>query len=170
MKKITKIFATPKKLETPNDLGEKAMQKISAAINPLLADVFAIYVKTKSFHWHISGRHYRDYHLLLDEQAEQIFAMIDILAERIRKLGGMTIQSISHIKELQRIEDEDELGIPAHAMLKKLLKDNQFIVARMREAHAICSQFNDVATTSLLENFIDEAERRIWFLFETISD
>lgn len=158
----------PLKLATPNDLDIKDRRAIAQAINPLVADTFALFVKTKNFHWHMSGRHYRDYHLLLDEQSEQIFAMIDVLAERVRKLGEKTIQSIGQIKELQKIKDVNET-LSAEEMLKDLLYDNKGFLIRMRAAHAVCSDGNDVATTSILENYIDETERRIWFLFETVA-
>lgn len=170
MKDATLIAATPQKLATPNDLGEKARQAIPAAINPLVADAFALYVKTKNFHWHMSGSHYRDYHLLLDEQSDQIFAMIDVLAERVRKVGGTTIRSIEHISSLQRIRDENDAFIQPRDMLRHLMEDNKEFTARMRAAHQVCDDVNDVATASLLENFIDEAERRVWFLFETLSE
>ncbi|MBX3709112.1 MAG: DNA starvation/stationary phase protection protein [Gammaproteobacteria bacterium] len=171
MKDITIIPSTaPQKLATPTDLGEKARQAISATINPLVADAFTLYVKTKNYHWHISGSHYRDYHLLLDEQSDQIFAMIDVLAERVRKLGGSTIHSIEHIKSLQRIRDDNETFVKPKEMLKRLLDDNKELVVNMRAAHKICDEHNDVATASILENYIDEAERRTWFLFETLSE
>jgi starvation-inducible DNA-binding protein len=158
---------TPAKLATPNDLGEKAREAIAAAVNPLIADAFALYVKTKNYHWHMSGSHYRDYHLLLDEQADQILAMIDVLAERIRKLGGTTIRSISHISELQKIHDDNEVYVEPREMLRHLLEDNKGYASRMRAAHKICDEHNDVATASFLENFIDETERRAWFLYES---
>lgn len=160
---------TPVKLATPNDLNEKHRQTISANVNPLVADAFALYVKTKNFHWHLSGSHFRDYHLLFDEQAEQIFAMIDVLAERVRKLGGTTIRSIGHISRLQNVKDSDEVFMEPEKMLQTLLKDNQEFTARMRAAHKVCEDNNDVATTSILEIFIDETERRTWFLFETLA-
>ena len=161
--------ATPTKLATPTDLGEKARQDISPAINQLVADAFALFVKTKNFHWHMSGSHYRDYHLLLDEQAEQIFAMIDVLAERVRKLGGNTIRSVEQIKSLQKIKDDNDNLVQPREMLKRLMEDNKECATRMRAAHKVCSEHYDVGTTSVLENFIDETERRIWFLFETIQ-
>lgn len=163
MKKMESI-----KLATPNDLELKDRRVIAQVINPLVADVFALYVKTKNYHWHMSGRHFRDYHLLLDEQSDQIFAMIDVLAERVRKLGEKTIQSISQIKELQQVKDTNSILSPDE-MLHDLLQENKNFLTRMREAHEVCSDKNDVATTSLLENYIDEAERRIWFLFETVG-
>lgn len=152
-----------KKLATPNDL--KGCQEICNSINPLVADAFALYVKTKSFHWHMSGSHFRDYHLLLDEQAEQIFAMIDVLAERVRKLGGTTICSINHISRLQKIKD-DEIIIEPKKMIQHLMHDNKNYAAHMRSTHQVCADHNDVATASILEVFIDETERRTWFLFE----
>lgn len=160
---------TPANLATPNDLKESSRQKIAESINPLVADAFALYVKTKNFHWHMSGSHYRDYHLLFDEQSDQIFAMIDILAERVRKLGGTTIRSIGHISRLQTIKDDDDAYLEPIKMLKHLMEDNKNYAARMRAAHQVCEDGNDVATSSILEVFIDETERRTWFLFETIS-
>lgn len=159
----------PVRLATPNDLDEKGRQEIAESINPLVADAFALYVKAKNFHWHMSGSHFRDYHLLLDEQADQIFAMIDILAERVRKLGGTTIRSIGHIARLKNVKDDDDLFLEPEKMLQHLMEDNQEYVVRMRAAHKVCEDNNDVATTSILEIFIDETERRTWFLFETIS-
>jgi starvation-inducible DNA-binding protein len=159
----------PAKLATPNDLNEKGRQEIAENINPLVADAFALYVKTKNFHWHMSGSHFRDYHLLFDEQADQIFAMIDILAERVRKLGKTTIRSIGQISRLQNIKDNDEVFVEPEKMLQDLMKDNQVYVAHMRAAHKVCADYNDVSTTSILEVFIDEAERRTWFLFETLQ-
>ena len=147
-----------------------AKNLIPAAINPLVADTFALYVKTKNFHWHMSGSHYREYHLMLDEQADQIFAMIDVLAERVRKLGGLTIRSIGHINSLQHIRDDDETFVQPREMLKRLMEDNKLLESEMRAAHKICADNNDVATTSILEVYIDETERRIWFLYETLSD
>lgn len=163
MKKET----TNAKLATPNDLKETDRQKIAAVINPLIADTYALYVKTKNFHWHMSGNHFRDYHLLLDEQSDQIFAMIDILAERVRKLGETTIRSIGQISRLQTIKDDNETFLKPEQMIQHLMNDNKHYVAQMRKAHKVCSDYNDVATTSILETFIDESERRVWFLFET---
>lgn len=165
--KNEKYDASSSKLTTPTDLGDKARIAIAQSINPLIADVFALYVKTKNFHWHMSGSHYRDYHLLFDEQADQIFAMIDVLAERIRKLGGTTIRSIGQINQLSRISDDDDEVVEAIEMVRRLMNDNKALVANMRQSHKVCSQFNDVGTTSILEVFIDETERRTWFLFET---
>ena len=154
-------------LATPSDLGAEAVKNISGALNALLADVFALYVKTKNFHWHMSGPHFRDYHLLLDEQAGQIFAMTDDIAERVRKIGRATIHSIAHIGRLQRIPDNDADNVDPLDMLAELREDNRAILVSMRQAHDLCDEENDVATASLLEPWIDEAERRIWFLFET---
>ncbi len=154
-------------LATPSDLGLEAVKNITGALNALLADVFAVYMKTKNFHWHMSGPHFRDYHLLLDEQADQLFAMTDDIAERVRKIGGITIRSIGHVARLQRIADNDAEYVDPLDMLAELREDNQSILASMREAHDLTSEENDVATTSLLEVWIDQTERRIWFLFET---
>jgi starvation-inducible DNA-binding protein len=147
-------------------LSTNARADISAALNALLADVFALYLKTKNFHWHISGPHFRDYHLLLDEQAELIFAATDAIAERVRKIGGTTLRSIGHIARLQRVADNDADFVTPRDMLAELRENNGQFVARMRETHALCDEHGDVATASLLENWIDEAERRVWFLFE----
>lgn len=156
----------PARLETPTDLSSEAVRQVSAALNALLADTFALYVKTKNFHWHVSGPHFRDYHLLLDEQAEQLEASIDILAERARKVGGTTIRSIGQIAELQRVKDNDKDYVAAIDMLNELMNDNKAQIRHMREAHELADKHEDVATASLLENFIDEAEKRCWFLFE----
>jgi starvation-inducible DNA-binding protein len=153
-------------LATPTDLKGNAIQDISGALAALLADTFAIYMKTKNFHWHMSGPHFRDYHLLLDEHADQIFAMTDELAERARKIGGTTLRSIGHIGRLQRINDNDADYVTPEDMLAELRDDNKQLVSLLRETHEVCAEHNDVATTSLLENWIDEAERRTWFLFE----
>jgi starvation-inducible DNA-binding protein len=153
-------------LATPSDLGDNAVRDISGAMNELLADVFALYLKTKNFHWHVSGPHFRDYHLMLDEQSDQIFAMTDPIAERVRKIGGTTIRSIGQISKLQRIEDNDADYVDALDMLAELRDDNKDLVARMRSVHDVADEHNDVATASLLENWIDETERRHWFLFE----
>lgn len=148
------------------DLPEQATTDISAALAPLLADVFALYLKTKNFHWHMSGPHFRDYHLLLDEQASQIFAMTDPIAERARKIGGTTLRSIGHIARLQRIPDNDAPYVEPQDMLAELREDNLHLTSIMREVHNTCAAANDVATTSLLEVWIDETERRTWFLYE----
>jgi starvation-inducible DNA-binding protein len=154
------------RLNTPTDLSDDAIKDISKALNGLLADTFALYVKTKNFHWHVSGPHFRDYHLLLDEQAAQIEASVDILAERVRKIGGTTIRSIGHIAKLQRVKDNDEEIVLPGDMLAELMADNKAHIHNMRQAHEVADQHEDVATASLLENFIDEAEKRCWFLFE----
>ena len=153
-------------LHTPTDLKPNAIPNIAAALNLLLADMFALYVKTKNFHWHMSGPHFRDYHLLLDEQADQIFAATDPIAERGRKLGGTTLRSIGHVGRLQRILDNDAEFVTPLDMLAELRDDNKQLVASLREAHDVCDEENDVATASLIEVWIDEAERRVWFLFE----
>jgi len=160
---------TPIKLAVPNDLNEHKRQEVVEKLNPLVADAFALYVKSKNFHWHLSGNHFRDYHLLFDEQADQIFAMIDILAERARKLGGTTIRSIGQINRLKSIEDSDEAFVEPEKMVQQLMNDNKEFVARLRNAHKACDDAYDVATSSILDTFIDEAERRVWFLFETIA-
>jgi starvation-inducible DNA-binding protein len=154
------------RLETPTDLSADATRDISAALNELLADSFSLYLKTKNFHWHVSGPHFHDYHLLLDEQAEQIFAMTDPLAERVRKVGGTTLRSIGHAARLSRVLDNDADYVDPLDMLAELRDDNKQMAASMRTAHDLCDEHRDLATASLLENFIDEAERRAWFLFE----
>jgi starvation-inducible DNA-binding protein len=154
-------------LKTKSDLGGKSTRDISGALNQLLADIFALYMKTKNFHWHMSGPHFRDYHLLLDEQADQLYAITDPIAERVRKVGGTTLRSVHHISLLQRILDNDADYVTPLDMIAELREDNQRLAAYMREAHAVCGEHGDVATTSLLEVWIDEAERRTWFLFET---
>lgn len=157
-------------LDTPNDLKEKGREKVAESVNRLVADAFALYIKTKNYHWHMSGRHFRDYHLLLDEQAEQIFATIDPLAERVRKIGGNTIRSVAHIAQLQRVKDNDEDFVSPLDMLKDLEVENRKMAKNMRDTHKICDDAEDVATASLLEVYIDETERRTWFLFETSRD
>jgi starvation-inducible DNA-binding protein len=153
-------------LDTPTDLSSEAVGEISAKLNVVLADVFALYLKTKNFHWHISGPHFRDYHLMLDEQSEQIFDISDDIAERVRKIGGLTLRSIGNVARLQTLKDNDEDFVAPLDMLRELMKDNKALVSSMREAHEVADKEGDVATTSLLENWIDEAERRTWFLFE----
>jgi starvation-inducible DNA-binding protein len=153
-------------LETPSDLNSNAVRDVAAALNLLLADVFALYLKTKNFHWHMSGPHFRDYHLLLDEQADQIFAMTDALAERVRKIGSTTLRSIGHIARLQRVLDNDAEYVAPLDMLAELRDDNKQMAAAMREAHGVCEEAGDVASASLIEVWIDETERRTWFLFE----
>src|SRR6201995_2660473 len=153
-------------LDTPTDLSPDAVEKISAAVNPLIADAFALYLKTKNFHWHVSGRHFRDYHLLLDEQSDQIFAATDALAERVGKVGGTTLRSIGQVSKLQTIKDNDDDYVPPREMLRELMNDNKHIAAAMRKAHKLCDDHEDSGTAGLLETFIDETERRTWFLFE----
>ena len=153
-------------LDTPTDLSTDAVNAISAKLNTILADTFALYLKTKNFHWHVSGPHFRDYHLMLDEQADQIFASTDVIAERVRKLGGTTLRSIGHISKLQTLEDNDEAYVAPGDMLAELMADNKKVVEAMREAHEVCEDNKDVATASELEIFIDQAERRLWFMFE----
>jgi len=154
------------RLRTPNDLGENAMKDLSGALTTLLADSYALYLKTKNFHWHMSGPHFRDYHLLLDEQADQVFTITDPIAERVRKLGGTTLRSIGHIARLQRLKDNDADYVTPLDMLAELREDNKELARSMRETHSLCDEHGDVATASLLEVWIDEAERRAWFLFE----
>ena len=155
------------RLATPTDLEANARRDIAGILNALLADVFALYIKTKNFHWHVSGPHFRDYHLLLDEQAQQLFAMTDDIAERVRKIGGTTLRSIGHIARLQRVLDNDAEYVTPLDMLAELRDDNIQLTKHMRSLHEVCDEHNDVATASLIENWIDEGERRTWFLFET---
>jgi starvation-inducible DNA-binding protein len=153
-------------LATPTDLKAAATRDIAGAMNAILADVFALHLKTKNFHWHMSGPHFRDYHLLLDEQATRIFALADPIAERIRKTGGSTIKSIGHIARIQRVLDNDADYVQPLDMLAELREDNKMLAARLREAHEVCEEHRDIATASLIEGWINEAERRTWFLFE----
>jgi starvation-inducible DNA-binding protein len=153
-------------LVTPTDLSSTATKDIAAAMNAVLADVFALYVKTKNFHWHLSGPHFRDYHLLFDEQADQIFAMTDAIAERVRKVGGSTIRSIGHIARTKRVLDNDADYVEPSDMLAELRDDNKALGGRLREAHNVCEEHRDIATASLIEVWIDETERRTWFLYE----
>jgi starvation-inducible DNA-binding protein len=155
--------------KTPTDLSQKGVAEISASLRHLLADVFALYVKTKNFHWHMTGAHFRDYHLLLDEHSDQIFAMTDDIAERARKIGGTTLRSIGDIARHQRLHDSDEELLAPKEMLAELSEDNQQLTRFLRATHKICDDHNDVATASLIENWIDETERRTWFLSETVS-
>jgi len=164
-KELAALQAAP--LATPTDIDHQAVKEITGGLNALLADVFAIYLKTKNFHWHMSGPHFRDYHLLLDEHADQIFAVTDDIAERVRKIGGTTIRSIGHIARLQRVQDNDADYVDPADMLSELREDDKALVLRMRAVHTLCDDAGDVATASLLENWIDQAQRRIWFLFET---
>jgi len=167
MAKISKLErGNAPRLNTPTDLSEDGVTAISQALNALLADTFALYIKTKNFHWHISGPHFRSYHLLFDEQAEQIFETTDELAERVRKIGGTTIRSTAHIKRLQRIKDNEAEFVSPLDMLRELMEDNKAAMANMREAHKIAEDHNDIGTSSMLETFIDGVEKRNWFLFE----
>ena len=154
-------------LVTPTDLKAAATKDIAGAMNAILADVFALYLKTKNFHWHLSGPHFRDYHLLFDEQADQLYAMTDPIAERIRKVGGTTLRSIGHIVRIQRVLDNDAEYVEPEDMLAELREDNKTLAARLREVHDVCDKHRDIATASLIEVWIDETERRTWFLFET---
>lgn len=153
-------------LATPTDLSAQATTDIAGALNTLCADTLALYLKTKNFHWHMTGPHFRDYHLLLDEQAEQIFAMIDPIAERVRKLGRSTIRSVGHVARLQRVLDNDADYVEPLDMLAELTDDNKMLTSRLRETHGLCEEHRDIATASLIEVWIDEAERRIWYLYE----
>jgi|SRR5581483_9127712 len=159
----------PSQLNTPTDLGKNASQAMTEGLNPLVADAFSLYVKTKNYHWHASGPHFPEYHRLFDEQAAQIYDMIDTLAERVRKLGGLTIHSIGEISKLQTIDDDNESFVAPKKMIERLLEDNKSFASNLRKVHKICEKYNDLATASLLEVFLDETERRIWFLFETCS-
>ena len=154
------------KLQVPTGLGSNATRDLSGALTTLLADVFALYLKTKNFHWHMSGPHFRDYHLLLDEHGEQLFAMTDDIAERVRKIGGTTLRSIGHISRLQRLSDNDADFVTPEDMLAELRDDNQRLTGFLRETHELCDEHGDVASASLIENWIDETERRTWFLYE----
>jgi starvation-inducible DNA-binding protein len=165
VQKLKALQRTP--LNTPTDLTAEATRDVAGAMNALLADVFALYLKTKNFHWHLSGPHFRDYHLMFDEQADQIFDMTDPIAERVRKIGGSTIKSIGQISQLQRVLDNDAEYVDPEDMLAELCEDNKTLVARLREAHNVCDEYRDFATASLIETWIDETERRTWFLFES---
>lgn len=154
-------------LNTPTDLDAEATRNIAAALNAILADVYALYLKTKNFHWHMSGPHFRDYHMLLDEQGAQLFAMTDPIAERIRKLGEPTLKSIGHIARMQRILDNDADYVEPGGMLAELAEDNRTLATRLREAHGVCDESRDIASASLIETWIDESEERTWFLFES---
>jgi starvation-inducible DNA-binding protein len=156
-------------LETTSDLSRDGVAEISSGLRQLLADVFVLYVKTKNFHWHMSGRHFRDYHLLLDEHSEQVFAMTDDIAERARKIGGTTLHSINEISRYQRLKDNDEESMSPEDMLAELRTDNRELTRFLRTTHEVCEKHNDVATASLIENWIDETERRTWFLSEVVS-
>lgn len=156
----------PKELHTPNALPSDAVSALSESLNAVLADTFALYMKTKNFHWHVSGPHFRDYHLLFDEQATQILATTDLIAERVRKIGGATLRSIGHVAKLQRLQDNDEGFVAPGEMLAELMQDNKALAEAMRQTHELADEHRDVATASLLEVWIDEAEKRVWFLFE----
>ena len=168
MSKVTQLKRSKPapNLDTPTDLDDKAVTEISRALNGILADSFALYLKTKNFHWHVSGPHFRDYHVMLDEQADAIFATTDPLAERVRKLGGTTLRSIGHISRVQTLQDNDEAFVGPNEMLRELMADNKAVAAAMRKAHEVCDEHKDVASASLLEMYIDETEKRTWFLFE----
>src|SRR5437868_8069347 len=165
-RKAELVHSPDARLETRTDLTPEATRDISGAMNAILADVFALYLKTKNFHWHMSGHHFRDYHLLLDEHADQLFAMTDVIAERVRKVGGSTLKSIGDISRTQRVLDNDAEYVEPLDMLAELAEDNRDLAARLREALNVCEEHRDVATTSLIEIWIDETERRNWFLFE----
>jgi starvation-inducible DNA-binding protein len=160
------MSANDRPLATPTDLDPAASTEIAEALNPLLADVFALYLKTKNFHWHVSGPHFRDYHLMLDEQGEQLFDMTDMIAERVRKIGGTTLRSIGDIARRQRVRDNDEPFVAPLDMLAELCEDNKMLVAELRKAHDVTDKHRDIASSSLIENWIDESERRTWFLYE----
>lgn len=164
---ISAVKSREASLATPSDLSELATKEISASLTGLLADVFTLYIKTKNFHWHVSGPNFRDYHLMLDDHGDQLFAMTDILAERARKIGGTTLRSIGHIARLKRLNDNDADYVTPEDMLAELREDNKRLVVEMRQLHATTSEHDDFATTSILENWIDETERRVWFLFES---
>ena len=160
----------PGPLATPSALGAEAIEKVSRTINALLADSFALYVKTKNFHWHLSGPRFHDLHLLFDEQAAEILASTDELAERVRRVGGTTLRSITHISRLQRLPDDEDDVVPALEMVRRLMEDNSAMLASMREAHRICDQAGDIGTVNLLEDLIDQTEKRVWFLFEICQE
>ncbi|HZS89629.1 MAG TPA: DNA starvation/stationary phase protection protein [Chloroflexota bacterium] len=164
-----KLYPAPSSLATATDLTAQEAGAVTAALNPLIGDAFALYVKTKNFHWHLAGSHFRDYHLLFDEQAEQIFDSIDIMAERVRKIGGTTVRSISHIGQLQTISDDNDEFVRAGEMVRRLMDDNAHIAKNIRDAIAICDKNRDSATSNLLQAILDETERRKWFLFELVQ-
>ena len=163
---LPKTYPAPSALKTPTDLSAEQAGAVVKAINPLIADAFAVYLKTKNFHWHLSGSHFRDYHLMFDEQADQLLESTDPLAERVRKLGGTTLRSISHISSLQTVQDNDTDFVMPLEMLTELMNDNKAMATSQRAAHEVCDDNRDFATASLLETIIDETERRVWFLFE----
>ena len=162
-------FPIPARLATVTDLTPQEVKAVTEAVNPLVADAFALYVKTKNFHWHLSGSHFRDYHLLFDEQADAIFTSIDIMAERVRRIGGTTIRSISHIGQLQTIDDDNNDFVPAGEMAKRLMEDNGHMAKKLREAIAVCDKHRDSATSNVLQGILDETEHRKWFLFEVLQ-
>ncbi len=162
-------YPAPRQLATVTDLSSQEAQAITEAVNPLIADAFALYVKTKNFHWHLAGSHFRDFHLLFDEQADQIFESIDIMAERVRRVGGATIRSISHISQLQTIEDDNNEFVPAGEMVRRLMDDNQHIAKKQRAAIEVCEKNRDSVTANALQEILDETERRKWFLFEILQ-
>ena len=164
-----KSFPAPAQLATVTDLTSQEAQAVTEAVNPLIADAFALYVKTKNFHWHLAGSHFRDYHLLFDEHADAIFASIDIMAERVRRVGGTTIRSISHIGQLQTIDDDNTDFVPAGEMVKRLMEDNEHIAKNIRDAIEVCDKNRDSATSNELQQILDETERRKWFLFEIMQ-
>jgi starvation-inducible DNA-binding protein len=165
----TKAYPASRQLATVTDLTSKEAQAVTEAVNPLIADAFALYVKTKNFHWHLSGSHFRDYHLLFDEQADAIFESIDIMAERVRRVGGTTIRSISHIGQLQTIDDDNDDFVPAGQMIKRLMDDNAHIAQQIRAAIEVCDKHRDSASSNALQEILDETERRKWFLFEIMQ-
>jgi starvation-inducible DNA-binding protein len=164
-----KSFPAPPELATLTDLTQQEVQAVTQAVNPLVADAFALYVKTKNFHWHLYGSHFRDYHLLFDEHAEAILESIDTMAERVRRVGGTTIRSISHISQLQSIEDDNEERVPAGEMVRRLMEDNGKIAKKIRDAIAVCDRSRDSPTSNILQEILDETERRKWFLFEIVQ-
>ncbi len=164
-----RLSPAPRALATPTDLGAEATAAVTEAVNPLVADAFALYTKTKNFHWHLSGPHFRDFHLLFDEQAEDIFESIDVLAERIRKIGGTTIRSIGHISQLQTIRDDNDEFVGPDEMVRRLMEDNRHMAAQQRAAVEVCDHHGDSATSNLLQDILDQTERRTWFLFEVLQ-
>jgi starvation-inducible DNA-binding protein len=164
-----KSYPVPSALATETDLKSEEVQAIIEAINPLVADAFALYTKTKNYHWHVAGSHFREYHKLFDKQAKTLLKSIDLLAERVRRIGGTTIRSIGHISQLQTIQDDNSDYVPAGEMARRLMEDNKRMAQRQRAAYEICERCHDVATSSLLERLIDETERRTWYLFEVVQ-
>jgi starvation-inducible DNA-binding protein len=162
----TLSHAAPRQLATPTDLRPEEVQAVCDAVNPLIADAFALYVKTKNYHWHVAGPHFRDYHLLLDEQADSILAAVDTLAERVRRVGGTTIRSIGQVARLQTIEDDDDEFVPADHMIERLIADNRHMAGRQRAAIEVCDRNRDTPTGNVLQEMLDETERRVWFLYE----